>query len=175
MVDAAMKMLHHTGWLNMRMRGMVLSFAVNELWLHWREPALYLAREFVDYEPAIHYNQMQMHSCTAGGSTMLAYNPVKQAQDLDPTGAFVRRWLPALRAVPDDYLFEPRTMPVAVQDQCSVVIGTDYPKPLVEHVAASKQARLRITQAQVAAGIRQAASRGRSASGESQVLQAPLF
>lgn len=175
MVDAAMKMLHHTGWLNMRMRGMVLSFAVNELWLHWREPALYLACEFVDYEPAIHYNQMQVHAGTASGSAMLVYNPVKQAQDLDSKGVFVRRWLPVLRAVPDAYVFAPWTMPPAVQAQCGVEIGTHYPAPIVDHLDAGRMARARVAQAQVAAGVRQAVVRERPAPPSTGVGQAALF
>jgi deoxyribodipyrimidine photo-lyase len=175
MVDAAMKMLHHTGWINMRMRGMLLSFAVNELWLHWREPALFLAREFLDYEPAIHYNQMQIHAGTAGAGSMLAYNPVKQAQELDPQGVFVRRWLPTLRAVPDAYIFEPWTMPPAVQTDCGVTIGTDYPAPLVEHLQAARQARARVAEAQVAAGIRPQSSRGKAGPDRGAASQAGLF
>jgi deoxyribodipyrimidine photo-lyase len=175
MVDAAMKMLHHSGWINMRMRGMVLSFAVNELWLHWREPALFLAREFLDYEPAIHYNQMQIHAGTAGAGSMLAYNPVKQAQELDPQGVFVRRWLPTLRAVPDAYIFEPWTMPLAVQTDCGVTIGTDYPAPLVEHLQAARQARTRVADAQVAAGIRPQSSRGKAGQDRGEASQAGLF
>ncbi|MDY7575146.1 FAD-binding domain-containing protein [Actimicrobium sp. CCI2.3] len=175
MVDAAMKMLHHTGWINMRLRGMVLSFAVNELWLHWREPALFLAREFVDYEPAIHYNQMQIHAGTAGAGSMLAYNPVKQAQELDPKGVFVRRWLPALQAVPDAYIFEPWTMSPAVQADCGVTIGSDYPAPLVDHLKAAREARSRVADAQVAAGIRQRAGSGSAGQKRSGSTQAGLF
>ncbi|EGF31136.1 Deoxyribodipyrimidine photolyase [Oxalobacteraceae bacterium IMCC9480] len=175
MVDAAMKMLHHTGWLNMRMRGMLLSFAVNELWLHWREPALFLAREFVDYEPAIHYNQMQIHAGTAGAGSMLAYNPVKQAQELDPKGIFVRRWLPALRAVPDAYIFTPWTMPPAVQTACGVAIGSDYPAPLVDHLDAARQARSRVADAQIAAGIRPQSVRGRDGQKVAGTSQVALF
>ncbi len=175
MVDAAMKMLHHTGWINMRMRGMVLSFALNELWLHWREPALFLAREFVDYEPAIHYNQMQIHAGTAGAGSMLAYNPVKQAQELDPEGVFVRRWLPVLQAVPDAYIFEPWTMPLAAQTACGVTIGIDYPVPLVDHLEAARQARSRVADAQIAAGIRQRAVRNKAGQNRDGANQAGLF
>jgi deoxyribodipyrimidine photo-lyase len=144
MVDASMRMLKETGWINMRMRGMLMSFAANELWLHWREPGLHLAREFLDYEPGIHYNQLQIHSCTAGGAHFLSYNPVKQARDLDPSGVFVRRWLPALQGVPDPYIFEPWLMPLRVQEECGVIMGQDYPSPVVDHVSAGKKARDKI-------------------------------
>ena len=58
MVDACMRALHQTGWINFRMRAMLVSFASYHLWLHWRQPALYLARLFLDYEPGIHYSQI---------------------------------------------------------------------------------------------------------------------
>ena len=147
MVDASMRMLIATGWLNMRMRGMLMSFAANELWLHWREPGVYLAQQFLDYEPGIHYNQLQIHSCTAGSTHFLSYNPVKQARDLDADGTFVRRWNPELANVPSAFIFEPWLMPADVQIACGVVIGTNYPTPIVDHVAAGRRARDRISAA----------------------------
>ena len=148
MIDACMKMLVHTGWINMRMRGMLISFAVNELWLHWREPGLFLARQFLDYEPAIHYNQLQIHAGTAGNTQLLAYNPVKQAQDLDPTGKFVRRWIPALQRVPNEFIVEPWKMSSALQDSIGIAIGIEYPAPIVDHVSAGRLARERVSAAQ---------------------------
>jgi deoxyribodipyrimidine photo-lyase len=148
MVDAAMAMLKETGWINMRLRGTIISFAVNELWLHWREPMLFLAGEFLDYEPAIHWNQAQIHSGTAGTQGFLSYNPVKQAQDHDPQGQFVRQWLPALKDVPDRYIFEPWTMSESEQNRCGVIIGSDYPAPIVDHKITAKTARDRVAGAQ---------------------------
>lgn len=144
MVDAAMRMLIATGWINMRMRGMLMSFASNELWLHWREPGLHLARHFLDYEPGIHYNQLQIHACVAGGSNFLSYNPIKQAMDLDPIGVFVRRWVPELGPVEDRRIFEPWKMTLREQSECGVRIGEDYPIPIVNHVVAGRTARDRI-------------------------------
>ncbi len=141
LVDACMKMLSATGWINFRMRALLVSFSSYQLWNHWREPALHLAREFLDYEPGIHYPQVQMQSGVTGINTLRIYNPVKQARDQDPDGTFVRRWLPALRQVPDEFLFEPWTMPAEVQQQCGIVIGRDYPAPVVDHLATAKQAR----------------------------------
>ena len=87
MVDACMRALVATGWINFRMRAMLISFAAYHLWLHWRKPALHLARCFVDYEPGIHYSQIQMQAGTDGISTLRIYSPIKQAQDQDPRGA----------------------------------------------------------------------------------------
>jgi deoxyribodipyrimidine photo-lyase len=157
MVDACMRMLRATGWLNFRMRAMLVSFASYQLWLHWREPALHLAREFLDYEPGIHYPQVQMQSGVTGINTIRMYNPVKQAQDHDAEGHFVRRWIPALRRVPTPWLFEPWSMPQAVQQQLSCVLGRDYPLPIVDNAQAMRFARERIWHVKARADVRDAA------------------
>ncbi len=141
MVDACMRMLAATGWINFRMRAMLTSFASYQLWLHWREPALHLARLFTDYEPGIHYPQIQMQSGTTGINTIRMYNPIKQARDQDPGGHFVRHWIPALARVPDAYVFEPWTMPAAAQREAHCVVGRDYPAPIVDNAAAMRTAR----------------------------------
>lgn len=94
MVDACVVMLRETGWLNFRMRAMLVSVAAYPLWLHWRPVGEWLATQFLDYEPGIHWSQMQMQSGTTGINTTRVYNPLKQAQDHDPYGKFVKRWLP---------------------------------------------------------------------------------
>ena len=96
MVDACMRQLRATGWLNFRMRAMLVSFASYHLWLHWREPGLFLARQFLDFEPGIHWSQMQMQSGTTGINTLRIYSPTKQALDQDPQGLYIRRWVPEL-------------------------------------------------------------------------------
>jgi deoxyribodipyrimidine photo-lyase len=152
MVDACVAMLRETGWLNFRMRAMLVSVSAYPLWLHWREVGLWLAREFLDYEPGIHWSQLQMQSGTTGINTTRVYNPVKQAQDHDPQGHFVRRWLPALRHVPDTWLFEPWRMPESVQAACGVRVCADaqagdahtWPLPPVDLGTATREAKARL-------------------------------
>ena len=144
LVDACVAMLRETGWLNFRMRAMLVSVAAYPLWLHWREVGHWLARQFVDYEPGIHWSQLQMQSGTTGINTTRVYNPLKQARDQDPRGVFVRRWLPALRRVPDAWLFEPWRMPPEAQARCGVVVGRDIPVPVVDLDTALRQAKARV-------------------------------
>ncbi|MDG3439943.1 FAD-binding domain-containing protein [Nitrospirillum amazonense] len=144
LVDACVAMLRETGWINFRMRAMLVSVAAYPLWLHWRPVGLWLARQFLDYEPGIHWSQMQMQSGTTGMNTTRVYNPLKQARDHDPQGRFVRRWLPALRRVPDSWLFEPWRMPPEVQDRCGVRVGRDVPLPIVDLETATRAAKARV-------------------------------
>jgi len=132
-VDACMRALNQHGWINFRMRAMLMSFASYHLWLPWRETGLHLARKFVDYEPGIHWSQVQMQSGTTGINTMRIYNPVKQGLDQDPDGRFVRAHLPELSDVPDAFLHEPWAWPGASR--------LLYPPPLVDNAAAARAAR----------------------------------
>jgi len=141
MVDACMRALAGTGWLNFRMRAMVVSVAAYHLWLDWRAFGKPLARLFTDFEPGIHWSQAQMQSGTTGINTLRVYNPVKQSKDQDPEGVFLRRWLPELAGVPQKYVHAPWTMPDSVAATAGCRIGTDYPAPVVEPVAAARAAR----------------------------------
>jgi deoxyribodipyrimidine photo-lyase len=107
MVDACMRSLNETGWINFRMRALLVSFASYDLWLDWRWTARYLAQAFIDYEPGIHYPQVQMQSGTTGINSIRIYDPTKQGLDHDPTGSFVRHWVPELAGVPDASIHQP--------------------------------------------------------------------
>lgn len=152
-VDACMRSLAATGWLNFRMRAMLMSVSSYQLWNHWREPGLHLARLFTDFEPGIHWSQVQMQSGTTGINTARIYNPVKQGHDHDPDGAFVRRWVPELAEVSAPYIHEPwKLSPLERRD-----LALDYPDPIVDPVAAARRARERIWSVRRGDAYRQAA------------------
>jgi deoxyribodipyrimidine photo-lyase len=132
-VDACMRSLIATGWLNFRMRSMLMAFASYHLWLDWRATGPHLARMFTDYEPGIHWSQVQMQSNTTGINTPRIYNPVKQGHDQDPDGIFTRRWLPELADVPAAHLQEPWKW----QDAHRLA----YPAPVVDVAQAARHAR----------------------------------
>ena len=144
MVDACVVMLRETGWLNFRMRAMLVSVAAYPLWLHWRPVGEWLATQFLDYEPGIHWSQLQMQSGTTGINTTRVYNPIKQALDHDPQGIFVRRWLPAMQNVPNTWLFEPWKMPTDIQTQTGVIVGQEIALPLVDLASATTESKNRL-------------------------------
>ena len=141
LVDACMRALRATGYLNFRMRAMIVSFAAYDLWLDWRGFHDLLARRWIDYEPGIHFSQLQMQSGTTGINALRIYNPTKQARDLDPQGTFIRHWVPELSGIPDAYIHTPWLTPPQVQERAGCRIGAQYSKPVVNHKSASKHAR----------------------------------
>uniref|UniRef100_A0A0G4HT94 Photolyase/cryptochrome alpha/beta domain-containing protein n=1 Tax=Chromera velia CCMP2878 TaxID=1169474 RepID=A0A0G4HT94_9ALVE len=141
MVDAVMRALRKHRWINFRMRAMVVSFACHHLWLDWRLIAVPLARIFLDYEPGIHYPQLQMQAGTTGINANRIYSPSKQVTDHDKEGVFIRKFVPELSRVPSRHLANPEKMPKALQQQAGTVMGSDYPLPIVVHEEAMKSAR----------------------------------
>ena len=123
MIDACMRYLNQTGWLNFRMRAMLVSFASYHLWLDWRLTSKHLARQFLDYEPGIHYSQIQMQSGTTGMNAIRIYNPIKQGVDQDPDGEFIKQWVPELRHVPNQLIHQPWLL----EDN-----NLNYPSPIVD-------------------------------------------
>lgn len=141
MVDACMRALHRCGWINFRMRAMLMSFASYHLWLHWRPTAVYLGTQFLDFEAGIHYPQSQMQAGTTGINTLRIYSPTKQVLDNDPTGAFIRRYVPELARVPAEFIAEPHAMPPLVAASLGFRSGIDYAAPIVDHKLATARAK----------------------------------
>ncbi|MFY7900817.1 MAG: FAD-binding domain-containing protein, partial [Chitinophagaceae bacterium] len=140
-VDASILCLHQTGYINFRMRSMLVSFATQHLWLPWQAIAPYLAKWFLDYEPGIHYPQIQMQAGTTGTNTIRMYNPVKQGLDHDAKGIFVKQWLPQLQLVPEAFTHQPHTMSLMDQQLANCIIGKNYPAPIINIATSAAYAR----------------------------------
>jgi deoxyribodipyrimidine photo-lyase len=148
-VDACMRSLIMTGWLNFRMRSMLMAVASYHLWLDWRATGAILAARFTDYEPGIHWSQCQMQSGVTGINAIRVYNPIKQGLDQDADGVFTRRWLPELAAVPDIWLQRPWDWVGAGK--------LAYPTPMVDAGKAARTAKAAVWAVRSQPGFRDAA------------------
>ena len=138
LVDAGMRQLAASGWMHNRARMVAGSFLTKQLHLDWRAGEAWFERLLLDAEPSQNNGNWQWVASTGADAAPYfrrIFNPVLQQQRFDPEGAYVRRWVPELRAVPDARLAEPWTMSPAEQAAAGCVIGRDYPAPVVDHAA----------------------------------------
>ena len=127
-----MKCLIETGYLNFRMRAMLVSFFTHHLWQPWKAGVVFLANNFLDFEPGIHYSQFQMQAGETGINMIRIYNPTKNAKEHDNEGLFIKKWIPKLKKIPVPLVFEPWKLSEIDQEMFDCKIGFDYPKPIID-------------------------------------------
>jgi deoxyribodipyrimidine photo-lyase len=142
LVDAAMRQLEQTGWMHNRARMVVASFLTKDLLVDWRWGERWFMQHLVDGDPASNNGGWQW---VAGTGTDAApyfriFNPVSQGIKHDPRGAYIRRWSPELRDVPDEFIHSPWQMPDGIQQASHCRIGRDFPAPIVDHAQARQRA-----------------------------------
>jgi deoxyribodipyrimidine photo-lyase len=142
-VDAGMRELWQTGSMHNRVRMIVASFLVKNLRLHWQHGLRWFWDCLVDADLAS--NSASWQWCAGSGADAAPYfrifNPITQGQRFDPKGEYTKRFLPELAAMPSKYLFEPWNAPAAVLHEAGVILGENYPQPIVD-VKASREAAL---------------------------------
>jgi deoxyribodipyrimidine photo-lyase len=142
-VDAGMRQLLDEGWMHNRARLIVGSFLTKDLWLNWRDGEAYFMRWLIDGDKANNNGNWQWIASVGVDPAPVyrrLYNPSTQRDKYDPSGEYVRRYVPELRYVPDKYLSQPWTMPLDIQEKAHCIIGKDYPAPVVDHKLARQAA-----------------------------------
>lgn len=139
-VDAGMRQLLKEGWMHNRIRMVVAMFLTKDLFIDWKLGEKYFAENLVDMDFASNNGGWQWSASTGCDAQpyFRIFNPYTQSIKYDAEGDYIKRYIPELKNVPVKYIHNPSEMPVEMQKKCGVIIGKDYPAPIVNHSEASK-------------------------------------
>jgi deoxyribodipyrimidine photo-lyase len=140
LVDASMRCLNETGYVNFRMRAMLVSFFTHILWQPWQDATHHLSQQFLDFEPGIHFPQLQMQASETGTNTIRIYSPLKNSIEHDADANFIKKWVPELAKLTTPFIHEPYLMTPLDQQFANFELGIDYPKPIVDIKISRKKA-----------------------------------
>ncbi len=134
-VDAGMRQLNQTGWMHNRLRMIVASFLTKDLLIDWRLGEEYFQQKLIDYDAASNIGGWQWAASTGTDAVpyFRIFNPTTQSEKFDRYGDFIRQFIPELKDVSNEFIHEPSKMSEELQKKSGVVIGKDYPEPIVDH------------------------------------------
>lgn len=132
LVDASMRCLIETGYVNFRMRAMLVSFFTHILWQPWQDASTHLSQQFLDFEPGIHFPQLQMQAGETGINNLRIYNPTANSLKHDPDAVFIKKWVPELAELDTPFIHEPYLMTEMEQAFYNFKLGEHYPHPIVD-------------------------------------------
>lgn len=134
-VDAAMRQMNETGWMHNRLRMITASFLVKDLLVDWRWGEKYFQKMLIDYDAASNIGGWQWAASTGtdGVPYFRVFNPTTQSERFDKDGSFIRKFVPELKSITDKKIHEPSKLTEEEQEEAGVIIGHDYPEPIVNH------------------------------------------
>ncbi|MBF2488524.1 cryptochrome/photolyase family protein [Listeria marthii] len=135
LVDAAMRQLKETGWMHNRLRMITASFLTKDLLIDWRFGEKYFQQMLIDYDPASNIGGWQWAASTGTDAVpyFRIFNPTTQSEKFDPAGKFIRKYVKELAHIPDKFIHQPEKMSEKEQNEYGLMVGKDYPLPIVDH------------------------------------------